>query len=53
MGHKRVKECGMLLKHLFGTFHKLTGSLVTGDSIMIGSERGLRKAQSFLSKDEV
>ena len=52
-GTQKTESCGMLLKHLSGTFHKLTGSLVTGDCFMIGSETGLRKAPSFMSTDEV
>lgn len=42
----------MLDNNLFGTFHRYAGSLVTGDSIMIGSDGGiLEKAQSFTSED--
>ncbi len=29
----------MLQRHLLGTFHRLTGSLVTGDSIIMGYKR--------------
>lgn len=37
------ESCEMLQKHLFGTFHRYTGLLVTGDGIIIRYERGILK----------
>lgn len=44
---KDCKRCEQLLKHLFGSLHRWTGSLVTADSFMIGCR------ESFTSKDGV
>lgn len=33
---KDRESCGALVKHLCGTFHRSTCSLVAGDSVMIG-----------------
>lgn len=33
---KDGESCGALIKHLRGTFHRSTGSLVAGDSVVIG-----------------
>lgn len=39
-------------KNMFGTFHRLTDSLVTGDRIVIGYKRGIvSMAQLFTRKD--
>lgn len=44
---KDCKRCEKLQKHLFGSLHRWTGSLVTADSFMIGCR------ESFTSKDGV
>ncbi len=52
--NKDWESCGMLKKHVFGTIHRLTGSLVTADAVMIRGKKGHPgKAQSFTSKNEV
>lgn len=45
----KVVKC--FKKNLFGIFHRETGYLVTGDSIMIGMEGAPRKAQPFTSEN--
>lgn len=44
---KDWERCEKLQKHLFGSLHRWTGTLVTADSIMIGCRK------SFTSKDGV
>lgn len=44
---KDCKRCEKLQKHLFGSLHRWTSSLVTADSFMIGCR------ESFTSKDGV
>lgn len=39
-------SCAMLLKHLFGKFHRYTGSLITSDSIMIENKKGIPETLS-------
>lgn len=45
---KFLESCGMLRNHLFRKFHRLTGSLVPGDSIFTGNERSIFEMLSRL-----
>ncbi len=37
-------------KHLFGTFHRQTGSLITGDSVMTQYDKKIRHSQARMSE---
>ena len=47
---KDWEMCGTLQKHLFGTSHRFTVLLVTGNSIMIGYEREIFERLSCLQE---